>query len=67
MIELNKTLNTDEANILLQIHDELIIEAKKSKSDKIANLAKEIMENIYKLKIPLKTSVSIGKSWGELK
>ncbi|NPA50224.1 MAG: DNA polymerase I [Epsilonproteobacteria bacterium] len=56
-----------DAKILLQIHDELIFEIKESEANKIANRFKYLMENIYPLNIPLKCSVSIGKSWDTLK
>ncbi len=64
MLKLN---NIKEANLLLQIHDELIFEVKDEYAHEFSLKAKNIMENIHKLKVPLKTSVSIGKNWGELK
>ncbi len=63
----NENTSKFEAKLLLQIHDELIFEVKDEKAKEFAKFAKDIMENVYKLKIPLKTSVSIGKNWGELK
>ncbi len=57
----------DEAKLLLQIHDELIFEVKDKNAILFSQKAKEIMERIYELKIPLKVSVEIGKNWGELK
>jgi DNA polymerase-1 len=68
MNSIYKTLqNDDEAIMLLQIHDELIFEVKDEAVAKYAKTLQETMESIYTLKIPLKTSVSIGKSWGDLK
>jgi len=68
MIEIYKEYkNNDEIKMLLQIHDELIFEIKEEKVDKIIKTLVEIMENIYKLKVPLKVSQSIGLSWQELK
>lgn len=67
---MNKIINeivTDEAKLLLQIHDELIFEVKDESAIEFSKKAQEIMENIYKLKVPLKVSVEIGKNWGELK
>ena len=57
----------DEAKLLLQIHDELIFEVKDENAISFSQKAKEIMEGIYKLKVPLRVSVEIGKNWGELK
>jgi len=53
--------------MMLQIHDELIFEVDADKAEFIADEFKAIMEGITELKIPLKTSVNIGKHWGELK
>jgi len=67
MNKIQAHLKTKDANLLLQIHDEIIIEAKTSISEEIKNECVEIMENIYTLNIPLKVSASIGDNWGELK
>jgi DNA polymerase-1 len=53
--------------MMLQIHDELIFEVDAEKAEAMAAEFKEIMESVTTLKIPLKTSVNIGKHWGELK
>ncbi|MCK5110173.1 MAG: DNA polymerase I [Arcobacteraceae bacterium] len=59
--------NNNDIIMLLQIHDELIFEIKNEKVDEITNKLKEIMENIYTLKVPLKVSIAVGNNWGELK
>jgi len=56
-----------DASMLLQIHDELIFEIKEEKAEEIVKRFVDVMENIYKLNVPLVCSVSIGKNWGELK
>ena len=61
-----KYANTD-TKILLQIHDEVILETPSAIAPQIAQECQEIMENITTLKVPLKTSVHIGQNWGELK
>jgi len=68
MIQINKKYqNNKNIRMILQIHDELIFEVKDEFMDEITNDLVNIMENIYKLKIPLKVSRCIGKSWQELK
>ncbi|MFA6741081.1 MAG: DNA polymerase I [Arcobacteraceae bacterium] len=62
-----KYKNNNNMRMLLQIHDELIFEVKEEFIEEITRDLKEIMENVYKLNIPLKVSVSIGNSWQELK
>ncbi len=53
--------------MLLQIHDELIFEADALEADLLASRFKEIMEQIYPLNVPLKVSLNMGATWGELK
>jgi len=53
--------------MLLQIHDELIFEIEESIIEDVSKRFKSIMENIMELNVPLKCSVNIGSSWGELK
>lgn len=65
MIKTHKELG--EINLLLQIHDELLWEGESDIIKKVAPKAKEILEKIVKLSVPLKVEYNIGNSWGELK
>ncbi len=67
MNKLIKEMDAQTGTMLLQIHDELIFEVREEEAESYANKARDIMENIYPLTIPLRCSVSIGKNWGELK
>ena len=67
MLRLEEELLDENARLLLQIHDELIFEVDESRAQSFAQSAKELMEGIYSLRVPLKTSVAIGSHWGELK
>jgi DNA polymerase-1 len=54
-------------NQILQIHDSILVECPEENAEKVADILKDTMENIYpELKIKLKVDVSIGKNWGEL-
>ena len=55
------------AKMLLQIHDELIFEVDANDAEALAAKFKTIMESIYTLDVPLRSSVNIGNSWAELK
>ena len=55
------------ASMLLQIHDELIFEIREDEVKAISKRFAYMMANIMPLAVPLKCSVSIGDSWGELK
>ena len=65
MINVQKRIEEEklDANILLQIHDEILLEVKKEDSEKAAKLLKEEMENIIDLKVPLIADVKIGNNW----
>lgn len=62
MIELKSDLKID---LLLQVHDELIFEATEPEINQQVAWIKETMENVAKLKVPLKVNYSIGKNWDE--
>jgi len=69
MVEIERVIEAQkmEAQMLLQIHDELIFEIEESKAQKLGEKFAKIMENIRELNVPLECSISIGDSWGELK
>jgi DNA polymerase-1 len=54
------------SNLLLQIHDELIVETDAAKGSEVAALLKSTMESVYDLGLPLAVDVALGKNWGEL-
>jgi len=57
---------TDEAKLLLQVHDELILEVKNDAVEKIAKKVKKIMEEVLDLKVPIIVDVKMGNSWGDM-
>lgn len=63
MIEIDKNIINSDVRMVLQVHDELVFEIKKDKEAKAVAEIKEIMENIYKLKVPLEVEVEIGERW----
>ena len=56
-----------DAKIVLQVHDELIIECKEEIKEEVKKVLQEEMENAMKLRIPLKVEVSEAKNWYEAK
>ncbi|MDN5097279.1 DNA polymerase I [Aliarcobacter butzleri] len=62
-----KYKDNENIKLLLQIHDELVFEVKDEFVEEIIFSIKNIMENIYKLNVPLKVSLSVGSSWKDLK
>ncbi len=55
------------AKILLQVHDELLLECPKDELQKTAEVVSRTMENAYQLSIPLETDAAWGSNWGDLK
>lgn len=56
-----------KSKIVLQVHDELLIEAAKDEADIVKELLVRNMENVIKLKVPLKVEASEGNNWYEAK
>ncbi|MBO4339064.1 MAG: DNA polymerase I [Clostridia bacterium] len=56
-----------QSKLILQIHDELIVEAPENEAEKAAEILKEEMENACKLKVKLIADVGTGKTWYEAK
>lgn len=69
MNRVNKRLIDEnlDAKLIMQVHDELIIEAKEEIADKVSNLLKEEMENAVDFKVPLLVDVKYAKTWYETK
>lgn len=69
MVRVYKRLKEEklDAKLILQVHDELIIEASLSDKDKAAAVLKEEMENAVSLAVPMTADVNEGASWFEAK
>lgn len=69
MIDVYRKLkeNNLKSKIVLQVHDELILEATIEEKEIAQKLLKNCMENAIKLKVPLKAEISEGYNWYELK
>lgn len=68
MLDVDEALRFENngARLLLQVHDELIVECPDDKAivEKTIGIIKEKMENAVKLNVPLKVSIESGKNWG---
>jgi DNA polymerase-1 len=67
MIKLDHALREQQSSaaLLLQVHDELILECPKQDASAVTKLVREVMENAVTLKVPLRVSVETGKRWGD--
>ena len=68
MIKIKEELLSDnpDLRLLLQVHDELVFSAPQEKAEKYGKKIQEIMENVYKLAVPLIVHVEINTRWGEM-
>jgi DNA polymerase-1 len=67
MLNLDKRLAAEQspARLLLQVHDELILECPQKAAAETVKLVPEEMENALRLSIPLRVSVETGNRWGD--
>ena len=68
MVKIDDVLRSqhNDCHQLLQIHDSILVECPEEVADRIAELLKETMENIYELPVKLTVDTTIGNNWGEL-
>ncbi len=68
MLAVDEKLKTSKlsARILLQVHDELVLEAPEKEIQEVIALVQSAMEGVYSLEIPLTTDAKSGLDWGSL-
>lgn len=54
------------AKMILQVHDELVLEVREDYAQAFSKKLKELMEGVYSLQVPLEVEVKVGKNWGEV-
>ncbi|MCP3030546.1 DNA polymerase I [Halobacillus sp. A1] len=69
MIDLDERLNKEnlKARMLLQVHDELILEAPQEEIEKLKEIVSEVMEQTVELDVPLEVDYSYGSTWYDAK
>lgn len=69
MVKVNDRIKKEglKARLILQVHDELIVEAPQDESEIVAKLLQEEMENAVSLDVPLTADAAIGKTWYDAK
>ncbi len=56
-----------QGRLILQVHDELIVECPQEEAEQVKRLLKEEMEGVIQLAVPLTAEAGVGRSWGEAK
>lgn len=67
MLAVEKRLAGMKSEMILQIHDELIVDAAEDEAEEVARILKEEMEGAVELRVPLVAEVTAAKNWGDLK
>ena len=65
MIDLSRRLKeaSVSARLLLQVHDELVLEVPEDEVETVEALVRETMENVYPMEVPLRVDIATGSSW----
>jgi DNA polymerase-1 len=66
MLEVDRELETRRSRLLLQVHDELVVESPEDESEETAGMVKDVMERALRLSVPLKVDVGIGENWATI-
>ena len=56
-----------KSRVLLQVHDELVLEVTAAERDRAAAIVREAMEGAVSLSVPLTTDIKYGENWAEAK
>lgn len=69
MIDIHREIKKKnfDAHIILQIHDELLLEVREKEIDEVKEMVREKMEKVFNLKVPLKVEIGVGKNWLDAK
>ncbi|MBR4359179.1 MAG: DNA polymerase I [Clostridia bacterium] len=69
MVRVHEALNKEglQARLILQVHDELLIEAPKAEEEQVTQILRRCMEQVFTLQVPLVAEVKTGESWYETK
>ena len=69
MIKVDERMKKEglQARLILQVHDELIVEAPENEKETVAKLLQEEMENAVKLSVPLTADAAVGRTWYDAK
>jgi DNA polymerase-1 len=68
MIHVDRTLKARKlgSRMILQVHDELVVEAPETECEEAAALLRDGMEKCYELRVPLVATVAAGPNWRDM-
>jgi DNA polymerase-1 len=67
MVAVDRAMTDQElaSRMVLQVHDELVFEVAPGEGDRLAELVRREMRDVYQLRVPLEVSMATGRSWAE--
>jgi DNA polymerase-1 len=65
MIRIHDQLIGFKSRMILQVHDELLFEIHESEIDEVSRMIKKEMEGAWKLRVPIRVDIGMGKNWAE--
>jgi len=67
MVRLDEKLKNIDAELVMQVHDELLIEANEKVARQVKEITKDVMENVVKFDVPLLVNIKVANNWLEAK
>jgi DNA polymerase-1 len=67
MVRIDRLLTGKQSKLLLQVHDELVLESPPEEIEEVKNLVRSEMENVIQLKVPLVVDIGTGDNWRDAK
>jgi DNA polymerase-1 len=65
MVRIHERLQSMKSRMILQVHDELVFEAADDEVDDLKTMVRHEMENAYKLDVPTRVDIGVGKNWDQ--
>ncbi len=67
MVKLQPELLRLDAHLVLQVHDELLVEAEESRVPEVSEVVRAVMQGAWQLAVPLEVGIGVGDNWLEAK
>lgn len=67
LVRLHTALDRSDGSLVLQVHDEVVVEAAEERAHEVRRLVEDVLEHAYTLRVPLRVQSGIGRSWGRAK
>jgi DNA polymerase-1 len=66
MIRLGEVLDLEQSRMLLQIHDELLLEVRPKALEAVGSQVRQVMSEVTELRVPIEVGLKTGSNWADL-